>query len=386
MGVTAAAAGFQPDLMVKLASEPDGSYLGQGVYEATAASQSKSQPAFPGTSAAYRVLFKNAGDGPDSFLLRGTAATGCTVSFLDEAGNDRSAAFLGAGYATGTLAPGASLSFLVQVSPAVFTPGASFRVAVTAASAGNPASTDQVKTETVACSAAAAVTVSAPPGGSGNPGTVVSYPFTVTNVGGAVNSFALSVATGNGWSSALYAGNQQTSSSGPLAPGASYSFLVAVTVPSGSPDGAHADSRLAVTGDGTSASQQVTTTASAANLTVSEGVRNVSRGAPFQSSADASPSETLEYRMTVSNSGSAPATGVAIDAPLPLNSSCVTGSLWIGTGSGGDGAPCAADDCGVVRESAGSVAARPGQGASDSAGGALAPGKTLYVYYRVLVQ
>lgn len=404
MGTKAFAAGYQPDLMVRLASAGDATYLGEGVFESVAVTQSKSQPAFPGSAAQYRVLLKNAGDAADSFVLRGTGSgNGITVSFVDDAGVDRGAAISGAGYDTVILAPGQSISFLVQVTPTTLPLGASFRVTLSATSASDTDKSDQVKTETVACTLTAAVTVSSPPDSWGFPGSVVNYPYTVTNVGNSGNTFALSAADSASWPSAIYADdgagggiagdgvrqsgeNHEVSSTGPLAPGDSYRFFVAVTVPESSVDRAHSDSHLAVTGVGASGADQVTTSAIAAVITVAENVRNLSQGGAFAVNANAVPGDTLEYRMTITNSGSAPASSVGIDTPLPVSTVFLPGSLWIGTSPGGDGTTCAAAQCGWVRESAGSVVARLGQGATEAAGGTLSPGKTLYVYFRVQVE
>jgi uncharacterized repeat protein (TIGR01451 family) len=404
MGTKAFAAGYQPDLMVRLASAGDATYLGAGVFESVAVTQSKSQPAFPGSAAQYRVLLRNAGDTTDRFLLQGTGSgNGITVRYLDDAGMDLSAAISGAGYDTVSLGPGQSVSFLVQVTPASLPLGASFRVTLTASSASDNGKLDQVKTETVACSLTAAVTVTSPPDSWGFPGSVVNYPYTVTNVGNSGNTFSLSAADSTSWPSSIYADdgagggiagdgvrqsgeNHEVSSTGPLAPGESYRFFLAVTVPETSADRAHSDSHLAVTGAGASASDQVTTSAIAAVITVAENVRNLNQGGAFAVNANAVPGDTLEYRMTITNSGSAPATSVGIDNPLPVSTVCLPGSLWIGTSPGGDGTPCAAPQCGWVRESAGSVVARLGQGATEAAGGTLSPGKTLYVYFRVQVE
>ena len=404
MGIEAYAAGFQPDLLVKLASEGDASYLGGGVFETDALTQTKSQPAFPGNSAIFRVLLKNAGDAPDSFVIKGAwNDNGLAVRYLDDGGVDRSAALSGAGYATGTMAPGASVSFLLQVTPALLPLGASYRFTVTAASASDASKIDQLKTESIACSSTAAVTVSAPPDNWGFPGVVVNYPYTVTNVGSAANSFTLSVTSNSSWPGSIYADdgagggiaadgirqsgeNRETVATGTLAPGAPYRFFVAVTVPESSVNRSRVDTHLAVKGEGTGGFDQVTTSAIAALITVAEDVRNLTRGGPFAAIADALPGDTLEYRMTITNSGSAAATSLGIDNPLPASSACLPGSLWIGTSSGGDGPHCALAECGTVRESAGNIIARLGQGATDAAGGSLLPGKTLYVYYRVQVE
>jgi len=396
-------AAYQPDLMVKLASEGSSAYLGGGVFEATAELQSKSQPAFPGTPAVFEVLLKNAGDQPDSFKVQGIGSiAGAQVRFLDPDGSDRTAA-LTAGFATPLLAPGESLVYQVQVTPVTFLLGASFRVSIEAASAAEPGRSDRVKTETVACSSTAALTVSAPPDAFGPPGNVVSYPYTVTNVGNTSNSFALSVASPAGWASAIYADDGAgggvagdavrqkgettlAASTGSLAPGASYRCFVAVSIPAGSSDGAHADAQLSATGGGAAAVDHVTTSATTATVVVAENVRNLTQGSPFANTTTALPGDTLEYRMAVTNSGTLPAASVDVLSEVPANTVAVPDSLRIATSPTGDGRACAAGVCGSVHHSGSSIVAQLGEGATESTGGSLFPGKTLYVFFRVQVE
>lgn len=399
-----ACAACRPDLMVRLASETDAAYLGEGIYESTAVVQTRSQPAYPGLPAQFRVLLKNAGDQPDRFLLTGPGSgSAVTVSYLDGTGADQSAALSGAGYLTAALAPGESLVLLVRVSPIAFTLGASYRVAVTALSIGDPLAVDQAKTETVACVQTPAVTISAPSDGSGAPGTLVSYPYTVTNVGNGDNAFALSVTMGSGWRGELFAddgagggiagdGIRQPGETnaclgtGSLAPGSSYRFFLAVTVPDTGADGARGESLLAASGNGASGTDQVNTTAVAPVVVLSEGVRNLTRGGIFAAGADAVPGDLLQYRMAVTNGGSVPATAVTIDSPIPAGLSVAPDSLLLSLASTGEGAPCAAAECGLARIAEGSVVAQLGTGATASTGGALPPGKTIYLFFKAQVQ
>ncbi|WP_239026975.1 COG1470 family protein [Geomonas oryzisoli] len=397
-------AACQPDLMVRLASETDAAYLGEGIYESTARVQSRSQPAYPGLPAQFRVLVKNAGDQPDRFLLTAPGSSAAvTVSYLDAAGVDRSAALSGGGYLTALLAPGESLFLLVRVTPAAFTAGASYRVAVTAVSVGEPLAVDQAKTETIACLGTAAVIVSAPPDGTGAPGVVVNYPYTVTNVGNADNAFALSATLPGGWRGELFAddgagggvagdGIRQAGEiraclgTGNLAPGAPYRFFLAVTVPESAADGARAESLLAVSGDGASGTDRVDTTAVAPVVVLSEGVRNLTRGGIFAPSADAVPGDVLQYRMAVTNGGSAPATSVTIDSPIPAGLTVAADSLLISLASTGEGAPCAATECGLARIEQGTLTAQLGAGATSAAGGTLPPGRTIYLFFKAQIQ
>lgn len=385
---TATAAG-QPDLMVRLSSEGDASYLGKGIFEAVARLQIRTDGTLVGTPSLYRVLLVNAGDTAESFVVKGAVSgSSFRVEFLDRDGADKTAVVTGAGLATGPVAPGSPVMFLVRVTPVAGTPGARCTVTLSAASADSGRA-DQVKMETVLCGTAAAAMVSVPPDDKGLPGNVVTYPYTVTNIGSGANTFTLSVANSAGWPAAIHldsAGTQPASSTGPLAPGQSYRFFVTVTVPPGSTDLAHSDTRLDVSGEGAFAWDQVTTTAIAAAVTVADNVRNLTRGGPFAPAAEAYPGDTLEYRMSVTNSGSVPAVAVGIDTPLPQSMKYLPGTLWIGTSSEGDGSPCPLAECGSARITGSGIEARLGQGATDSAGGALVPGRTLYVFFRMQVE
>lgn len=402
MGEEALAA-YRADLMVRLANEGDASYVGVGFFETTALIQSKTQGAYSGYPAQFRVQVKNAGDQADSFILTGPAAgSGFTVSYRDQGGVERTSEFSAGGYRTEILAPGASAVFLVQVTLGQFTLGASYRVPVTAVSAGDAASLDQVKTETVACGLTAAVTVSAPPDGSGAPGSLVTYTYTVTNVGNAVNSFTLSLDGGSAWPGTLYAddgagggvagdGVRQTGetnrcvSTGPLAPGSSHRFFLAVAIPESGGDGAREETRLAVAGEGASGSDKVTTTALAAVLSLVEGVRNLTKGGIFAATVDAVPGDLLQYRMAITNSGSAPATALRIETPVPAGLKLAPDSLVVALSPEG-AAPCPAAQCGRASGAAGSIVAFLGEGASETAGGSLSPGKTLYLFFKAQVE
>lgn len=400
----AAAATYQPDLVLKLASEGDDAFLGAGLFESAAAVQSKSQAAQVGKAGGYTILLKNAGDTADSFVLRGTGSgSGFVVKFLDQSGTDRTGAVTGSGYATALLAPGQSVLFTLEVTPTALPLGASYRVTVTAVSGADATKTDQVKTETVACGSTAAVTISSPPDATGSPGSVVVYPYTVTNVGNGDNAFSLSVQSAAGWQGALYADdgagggiagdgvrqpgeNVGTVSTGTLPPGGAYRFFLAVAVPAGANHGDRGDTAVQVAGEGAGTTDRVTTTAIAAVISISESVRNITRGGTFASTAQALPGDTLEYRLAVTNSGGAPATSVAVTSAVPDATTFVTDSLWIGTSAGGDGAACPAPTCGQAGRSGGSINAYLGEGATSGAGGSLAADKTLYVYFRVQVQ
>ena len=386
IGAAPASAASQPSLQVRLASEGDSGYLG-----------AKTQPAFPGSPTTYLVRLRNVGDQADHFLITGTASgTGFAVSYSDGVS--------AAGFSTELLNPGASFTFSVQVAPAALPLGVDYRVTVQAASSA--AQLSQVITDTVSCSSSAAVVLSAPPDGFGPPGSVVNYPYTVTNAGNSANSFTLSLPGPAAWPGAIFADNgagggvagdgvrqpgetTPSASTGVLAPGATYRFFVEVAVPPGSTDGARADTRVLASGAGDPVPRgedQVTTSAVASAVSVAESVRNLTQGGAFAPGSNAVPGDTLEYRMSVTNSGSLPATLVGISSAVPTSTVVLPASLRVDSSPAGEGGACPAALCGWVRQASAGIVAHLGQGASEEAGGSLAPRSTLYVFFRVQVE
>jgi uncharacterized repeat protein (TIGR01451 family) len=155
--VTVAAPGYQPDAMIKLASEGAGAYATDNVYEAAAATQVKSQGVVSASTAAYHLLFQNDGNVSDNFVIAQAAANNCagfTVQYLDNTSTDQTAAVTGAGY-TITVAAGAGTTWTLLVIPAGTVNGGSpaCGVSVTATSAGNGTKKDQVRATTSSTSA-----------------------------------------------------------------------------------------------------------------------------------------------------------------------------------------------------------------------------------------
>ena len=257
--------------------------------------------------------------------------------------------------------------------------------------------------------------------------TTAYYAYTVTNTGNASNTFALSGASGAGgntWTVTLYAddgagggtandGVHQagettvTASTGALAASATYKFFMAVTVTANTAKDQTDDSQLTVTGSGDpgagdDTSDTVTTTAQAPSLSITKAVRNVTTAGAFNTTATADPGDTLEYRLTVTNTASAntlTATSIVLTDNDNANTTYVAGSVWIGSdgstynGAGnanktdantGDAA-CGTEACGCATVSSGNVSAYLGNTATESAGGTLASGSTVYVYFRVTV-
>lgn len=267
------------------------------------------------------------------------------------------------------------------------------------------------------------VSVNAPADQSGNSNTIVYYAYTVTNTGNASNTFALSAVSGGGgntWTATLYvddgagggtandgihqAGETTiTSSTGLIAEDATYKFFVAVTIPANTANGQTDDSVLTVTGSGDGGagddtSDTITTTAQAPSLSITKRVRNVTDSGTFNTTANADPGDTLEYRVEVTNGGAVSATSVVLTDNDNANTTYVTESIKIGssatcasnTGVDDDntqegGETCSSDTCGQGKAVSGTVTAYLGNGATESAGGSLAVSSTVYICFQVTV-
>ncbi|MBJ6723276.1 DUF11 domain-containing protein [Geomesophilobacter sediminis] len=396
-------AAYQPDLAAKLAREADAAYVGFGVYEADPRTQFKYQSLPTGHAGSFRLTVKNAGDLPDRFTLGGTGSgSGFTVRYLDPGGSDVTAAVAAGTYRTALLQPGESVVLSVEVTPSDLPIGTSYQVGVGAVSAADATRADRFNLETVTCGSTPAVTITSPPDATGTPGGSVVYPYTVTNVGTDTNTFALASGSTAGTSVLIaddgagggiagdgirQAGETNVASTtGVLAPGQGYRFFAVVTLPGSSVNGNTSVTTVTATGTGATASDQTTTTTVAPVVSVEESVRNFSQGGGFSAAADAQPGETVEYRMRVTNSGAAAATAVVLTAPLPADVTLVPGSVKVTTSAVGDGDPCVPSACGQASAGGNGISAFLGTGAGDGTGGALAPGNTLYVFFRAVVQ
>lgn len=253
---------------------------------------------------------------------------------------------------------------------------------------------------------------------STNSSTTAYYACTVTNTGNANNTFTLSASTPL-WTTVLYrddgagggvaddgihtAGEVTvTGSTGEIAADASYKFFVAATVPAGTANATTALTSLTVTGTGDAtvaddSSDTMTTTALAPALTVVKNLRNLSTAGTFDTSANAKPLQTLEYRLEVTNGGTVQATEVVLQETVNANLEYLPGTMRYGatatysegsaiTDAASGDAVCAAPECGTGAYSAGVITFRLGAGATEAAGGALPTTKTVYVYFHAKVK
>lgn len=255
---------------------------------------------------------------------------------------------------------------------------------------------------------------------TGLPG-VYYYAYTVTNTGNAANTFALSASSSGGWTTTLYADDGQgggepndgihhadetntTASTGSIGATITYKFFVAVTMPTSAADLGTSTTTLTVVGSGSGGagddtSDTAVTTCNKPVLNITKAVRNETAGGSFDTTASADPSQRLEYRLTVTNTGSATAQSIVLTDNDNAYTTYTAGSVWIGSngttynGAGnsnktdansGDSA-CATGACGCATVSSGNLTAYLGNTATESAGGTLASGSTVYVYFRVTV-
>jgi uncharacterized repeat protein (TIGR01451 family) len=187
--VTVASAVYQPDALIKLASEAAGAYLTDNLYETTATVQSKSQGSLSGSASSYTLQFQNDGNATDSISITGGASgSGFTVQYLDDSAVDRTAAVTGAGYTITGLTAGSVKIWTLNVTPAttVFG-GTAYTTFITATSAADTAKKDQVKAITSSTSANITLLKNADKG-TAKPGEDISYSTIATNGSGLTSA------------------------------------------------------------------------------------------------------------------------------------------------------------------------------------------------------
>lgn len=204
-----------------------------------------------------------------------------------------------------------------------------------------------------------AVTITTPVDQSVPSNTTAYYAYTLTNTGNASDTFTLSgLSAPLGWAVTLYADDGagggvandgihqagETSviaGTGALAADATYRFFMAVTVPAGTVNGASTGTTLTVTGTVGGAEDDttdaVTTTAQAPALAVAKDVRNVTTAGAFTGAgtANATPTQILEYQVRVTNGGSVAATSVVLADPINANTGFIVGSASFNAGTSG---------------------------------------------------
>ena len=183
--ITINARSYQPDAMIKLSSEGDGSYLTNDTYETTASAQVKSRGVASGSTATYNIKFQNDSTSTDSLVITGTGnGSGFTVQYLDDTSTDRTTDVTGSGYTISSLSSGSSKVWTLNITPSgdpsPVAGGTSYDVFVTATSSNDGTKTDQVKATTSSTSANLTLVKSADKSEAA-PGDEITYTVTATN-------------------------------------------------------------------------------------------------------------------------------------------------------------------------------------------------------------
>jgi uncharacterized repeat protein (TIGR01451 family) len=320
-----------------------------------------STDAAPGNTIEYRLTYTNSGSAPASNVVisdpiptkttylsctGGCTTTGTPVSSVS--------------WTFASVAPGDTkvLTFQVRIDSTGFTQGVNYAITnvatVCTTSEGcknSPPTTVTVKTpNSTLAKAVRNVTTNTAFGTSttASPGNTLEYRLTLTNPGTATATHVVVSDLIQAHQSYLSCTAGCTTDGPPvtrvtwtiasLAPGANVVLTFQVRLDATFPAGTTVVKDTAtVTSDQepTESSNETTTTVTAAPASaLAKAVRDVTSGTPFDSATDASPGDTVEYRLTYTNSGSAAASNVVISDPIPSKTtyvSCTGGCTTTGT-------------------------------------------------------
>ncbi|HVC16307.1 MAG TPA: hypothetical protein VNE18_03310, partial [Rhodanobacter sp.] len=185
----------------------------------------------------------------------------------------------------------------------------------------------------------ASLTLTANGAQTSTPGTTVYYPHTLTNTGNGGDTFALAAVNGSGFSMTgiqIFADNgsgQPTgaaiTSSGPLAAGAIFKFIVVAVVPATATSGqTNALTVTATSGFNSALNASNTDTTTVTNNAVITVTKSIS------ANSGAAGSGPYTYTLTYTNTGNSTATAVTLNDALPVGLTYVTGSgRWSVTGA-----------------------------------------------------
>ncbi len=136
-----------PDLLVQ--NPGDATPIGDGVYNSTAAGQTREQTVQPGTSAVYFITLQNDGNAPDTYTLTGTAGgAGWSVNYFDarSGGANVTSSITAAGGMQLPVCRGAPRELRVEIAAAAgMAAGAEKNVLIRAVSRAAPARRDVVR-------------------------------------------------------------------------------------------------------------------------------------------------------------------------------------------------------------------------------------------------
>jgi uncharacterized repeat protein (TIGR01451 family) len=319
-----------------------------------------SASAAPGNTIEYRVIVTNAGPGVATGVVATDAVASGSTYVANSCTGGTSCSFASGTvtWQVGTLASGASATLTFRVTLASTFPAGTTQVKNTAVIdsdqenpknsdetivnvTANPVTSGDKSVRNVTTSGSFANTATA------SPGDTLEYQIIVTNNGSAAASGVVvtdAVAANSSYVPGSCAGGTSCSFSSPTvtwqvgtlaANGGSATLTFRVTLAASFPAGTTQVKNTAVVDsdqENPHNSDETTVNVSAnPNVTGNKDVRNVTAGGSFANTASASPGDTIEYRIVLTNSGNAAATGVVVTDAVAANSSYLANSCTGGT-------------------------------------------------------
>lgn len=320
------------------------------------------QNANPGTTVDFALDAINNGGSSDNFTLSSTVpATWSATYYLDANGNGvLDPAENTPVVSTGPVASGAETHLIARVSvPAGAAPGVN-GTSFTATSSVNVTRTDTIA-NSITINSFASVDFAPDNAGNATAGGTINYAHTLTNNGNVSDTFDLTYTSSQGWTYVFLDAGSLPISSVTLAPGASSTVNVRLTVPAGVSVGTVEVGVMTATGQAfPAATDDATdvTTITAGNLSLTKSVSpsgdqvpgtDLSYTVDYQNLGattlntivvyDAVPAWT-QYKVGSQTTGTAPATVTAIAVQYSNNN----GATWAyAPASGGGGAPAGYD-------------------------------------------
>jgi uncharacterized repeat protein (TIGR01451 family) len=337
-----------------------------------AASPATVTPASPSTGNTLAFTVTNTGNGTDSTNVAFSVPSGVTVTGYTVGGTTYTTlAELNAALSGTPVTQGSTVTITVTYTVAPGKGGSTLPLTMTAHSLRTPATQDPTTTS-INPPVAAAVSVT-PDNGTASRlpsnGTQYSETFTVTNNGNATDNFTLAGGTSGGTLTLVSVnGTAGTGSSVSLAAGASASVTVVYTVANGAAAGTTAPLGLTATSTNSASVSDpgsFTITVVKAQLGMTKGVYKDDQTTPINNTTDrVLPGQYIQYKVAVTNSGTAAAQTISVSDPLPGEVTYVSAS--------GDAAGW------TISSASGTVTA--------SLSGTLAAGATRYFWIRVQVK
>lgn len=289
-------------------------------------------PASPSTGNQIAFTITNTGNGTDQFSAAFTVGTGVTVTgYQLGATTYATLAELNTALAATDVAAAGSATVTVVYTVAPGRGGLTTPVTMTATSVRTPATSD-ASTTNVIPPVAAAVAVTPDDGTTSrlpSNGTQYSAVYTVTNNGNASDTYTLAGSLGTGSALTIVSVNGTAGSSVTVAAGGSTTIAIVYTV-----GDVAAGSTQDVILTATSANSATISDAGTYTVTVVRPALSIAKAAFRDNQTTAIngttdrvlPGDTIQYRITVTNGGSAAATTVSISDVLPAELEYVSGS------------------------------------------------------------